>query len=58
MSEEKEAQLSIIYMYTQTGENDGMDSWEKTYSCDQQLTPVECEVLTQVSYVFCFPIFL
>lgn len=22
MSEEKEAQLSIIYMYTQTGEND------------------------------------
>ena len=40
MSEDKEAQLSIIYMYTQTGEN------------------AECEVLTQVSYVFYFSIFL
>ena len=36
----------------------GMDSWEKTYSCDQQLTPAECKVLTQVSYVFYLSIFL
>ena len=72
MSEEKEAQLSIICMYTQTGENDEISmvskriesfylEWihrKKTYSCDQQLTPAECEVLTQVSYVFYFSIFL
>lgn len=57
MSEEKEAQLSIIYMYTQTGENDEISVVSKRIE-SFQLTPAECEVLTQVSYVFYFSIFL